>query len=363
MTICFIIPGLGNSGGMERVMSQIVNYVAEHKSDELHLLMYGAGNERMFFDISKRVKIHRPSFKYSAESRMFYAIKSLLFIRKKIKEICPETILSFGEIWNNFVLLSLLGIKINIYISDRCRPNKSFGKLHDTLRKWLYPKSTGIIAQTQKAKEIYLTQFHHENIVVIGNPIRQIEDRGIKRENIVVSVGRLIDTKNFDQLIDIFAAINAPDWKLVIVGGDALKQKNSTALQSQINRTGLQERIILAGQQSDVESYLLRAKIFAFTSSSEGFPNVVGEAMSAGLPVVAYDCIAGPSDMIEDGKNGYLIPLFDKENFKKKLCELMFDEESIERMGRYASQSIKRFNVDQVTEDYYHVITNTMVNE
>ena len=363
MRICFIIPGLSNSGGMERVMSQIVNYVADHKNDELHLLMYGAGNERLFFTISKRVKIHRPSFSYGAGNRTLYAIKSLLFIRKTVKEISPDTVLSFGEIWNNFVLLALYGLSYPIYISDRCRPNKSFGKLHDTLRKWLYPKSTGIIAQTQKAKEIYLTQFHHDNIVVIGNPIRQIEDRGIKRENIVVSVGRLIDTKNFDQLIDIFAAIDAPDWKLVVVGGDALKQKNSAVLQSQINRLGLQERVILTGQQSDVESYLLRAKIFAFTSSSEGFPNVIGEAMSAGLPVVAYDCVAGPSDMIEDGMNGYLIPLFDKEKFTCKLRELMFDEESVERMGRYASQSIQRFNVIQVTEDYYHVLAKTFVYE
>lgn len=363
MKICFIIPGLSSSGGMERVMSQIVNYVADHKNDELHLLMYGAGNEKMFFPISKRVKIHRPSYSYSAGSRMRYAIRSLLFIRKTVKEICPDTILSFGEIWNNFVLLALYGLPYPIYISDRCRPNKSFGRLHDTLRKWLYPKSTGVIAQTQKAKEIYLTQFHHDNIVVIGNPIRQIESRGIKKENIVVSVGRLIDTKNFDQLIDIFASIDAPNWKLMIVGGDALKQKNSLILQEQVNRMGLQERIILTGQQSDVESFLLRAKIFAFTSSSEGFPNVIGEAMSAGLPVVAYDCVAGPSDMIEDGKNGYLIPLFDKEKFKYKLRELMFDEEGIETMGSYARQSIKRFNVDQVTEDYYHVITNTTVNE
>ena len=363
MKIAFIILSLKNSGGMERVMSQNITYFASRKKDELHLIMYGPGCKDFFFEVPKTVFVHTIDSDYNDTHRLLYACKAMLFIRRTIMNIKPDTILSFGEIWNNFVLLSLLGTKKNIYISDRCRPNKSFGKLHDTLRKWLYPKSTGIIAQTQKAKEIYLTQFHHDNIVVIGNPIRQIGDRGIKRGNIVVSVGRLIDTKNFDQLIEIFAAIDAPDWKLVIVGGDALKQKNSIVLQEQINRLGLQERVILTGQQSDVESYLLRAKIFAFTSSSEGFPNVIGEAMSAGLPVVAYDCVAGPSDMIEDGMNGYLIPLFDKEKFTCKLRELMFDEESVERMGRYASQSIQRFNVNQVTEDYYHVITNTMVNE
>lgn len=359
MRICFVIPGLSNSGGMERVMSQIVNYVAENKNDELHLLMYGAGCEKIFFDISKKVTIHIPQFKYSAGNRRMYAIKALKFIRQTVKLISPDTILSFGEIWNNFVLLALYGLKYPIYISDRCRPNKSFGRFHDTLRKWLYPKSTGVIAQTEKAKQIYLTQFKHDNIVVIGNPIRQIEDRGIARENIVVSVGRLIDTKNFDQLIDIFAKIDAPDWKLVIVGGDANQQTNMSKLQKQIDDCQLNARVILAGQQKDVESYLLKSKIFAFTSSSEGFPNVIGEAMSAGLPVVAYDCIAGPSDMIEDGMNGYLIPLFDKKKYGYKLRELMLDEESVKRMGGYASQSIQRFNVNQITEAYYHVLTKT----
>ena len=359
MRICFVIPGLSNSGGMERVMSQIVNYVAENKNDELHLLMYGAGCEKIFFDISKKVTIHIPQFKYSAGNRRMYAIKALKFIRQTVKHISPDTILSFGEIWNNFVLLALYGLKYPIYISDRCRPNKSFGRFHDTLRKWLYPKSTGVIAQTEKAKQIYLTQFKHDNIVVIGNPIRQIEDRGIARENIVVSVGRLIDTKNFDQLIDIFATIDAPDWKLVIVGGDANKQTNMSKLQKQIDDCQLNDRVILAGQQKDVESYLLKSKIFAFTSSSEGFPNVIGEAMSAGLPVVAYDCIAGPSDMIEDGINGYLIPLFDKNRYAYKLRELMFDKENIKRMSVYATQSIQRFNVNQITEAYYHVLTKT----
>lgn len=356
MRICFVIPGLSNSGGMERVMSQIVNYVAENKTDEVHLLMYGAGCEKMFFAISKNVSIHRPSFHYSARSRTTYALKSLVFIRKTIKSISPDTILSFGEIWNNFVLLALYGLKYPIYISDRCRPNKSFGIFHNTLRKWLYPKSTGIIAQTEKAKQIYLTQFENKNIVVIGNPIRKITDRQIERENVVVSVGRLIDTKNFDQLIDVFSKIDAPDWRLVIVGGDANKQNNMSVLQKLIDDNKLNDRVFLVGQQRDVELYLLRSKIFAFTSSSEGFPNVIGEAMSAGLPVVAYDCIAGPSDMIVDGENGYLLPLFDKENFGRKLELLIRNEELRNDMSKKACVSISRYDMAKISEKFYSTI-------
>jgi glycosyltransferase involved in cell wall biosynthesis len=66
------------------------------------------------------------------------------------------------------------------------------------------------------------------------------------------------------------------------------------------------DKVFLEGEQKEIDPWYHRAKLFAFTSSSEGYPNVVGEALSAGLPVVAYDCIAGPSDMIDDGKTGIL---------------------------------------------------------
>jgi GalNAc-alpha-(1->4)-GalNAc-alpha-(1->3)-diNAcBac-PP-undecaprenol alpha-1,4-N-acetyl-D-galactosaminyltransferase len=140
---------------------------------------------------------------------------------------------------------------------------------------------------------------------------------------------------------------------LIIVGGDAIKQKNSITLQQKIDDLGIAKNIILAGNQKDVEEYLLRAEIFTFTSSSEGFPNVIGEAMSAGLPVVAYDCVAGPSDMIADGQNGYLIPLFDDLMFEEKLRYLMENEEERQRMGVYARESIQRFSVETIGGQYY----------
>ena len=158
-------------------------------------------------------------------------------------------------------------------------------------------------------------------------------------------------------MINLFAELNRDDWKLIIVGGDAQNQNNMEKLQAQLAEMGDPSNIELAGTQKDVESYLLKSKIFAFTSSSEGFPNVVGEAMSAGLPVISYDCVAGPSDMIEDGVNGYLIPVFDDEMFKKRLLELMDDEEKREKMGKAAKESIKRFEVERIVSDFYQFIT------
>ena len=194
-------------------------------------------------------------------------------------------------------------------------------------------------------------------MAIIGNPIRDVSiNPAIKREKMILSVGRLINTKHYDRLINVFAEINAPEWTLCIVGGDALKLNNSEKYKKQIEDMGLQGRVVLTGMQKDVDSYLNRASVFAFPSSSEGFPNVVGEAMAAGLPVVSYDCVAGPSDMIEDGRNGYLVPVFDDEMMKDRLQRLMKDEELRKTMGDNAQQSIKRFDKDEICQRFYDFI-------
>ena len=223
----------------------------------------------------------------------------------------------------------------------------------------LYPKAKGIIAQTNIAREIFRTKIASNSISVIGNPIKEIKPRdNIVRENLVLMVGRLIKTKHQDKLIELFIRISKPGWKLVIVGYDHLKQNNSEELKRIIAAYNAEEIVRLEGKQADVEAYYLKSKIFAFTSSSEGFPNVIGEAMSAGLPVIAFDCIAGPSEMIINSENGFLIPLFDYEMFQDKLEELMDNEELRESFGSRARGDIKKFSLDTIGDQYLHLLLN-----
>lgn len=358
--IAFLIPSM-SSGGMERVMSQIVTYFSKNKNLECHLLIYGKSDELEFdfYPIPTNVFTYRPSFKFNNSFRFWYTIKTALFIRNKIKEIAPFSILSYGEYWNNLVLLSLLGTKSSIFVSDRSSPEKSLGKIHEFLRSRLYPNASGVILQTKKAEEILSLKYNNKNTTVIGNPIRTIDNNlEIKRENIVLTIGRLISTKNLDRLIEIFYRINNKEWKLIIVGGDSNKEKNSAILENQIASLGMSENIILVGRQNNVDEYYLKSKIFAFTSSSEGFPNVIGEALSSGIPVISYNCIAGPSDMIEDGKNGFLISMFDDIDYEKKLSYLMNNETERYQMGICAKESIAKFSVENICNKYYNFILN-----
>jgi len=354
--ICLIIPVLV-AGGMERVMSELSGYFCRKRDKEIHLVMYGVKQE-IFYPLPPNLIIHRPDWKFDNKKRKWHTFKRMIYLRQTVKKIQPNTILSFGEYWNSFVLFSLMGLKYPIFVSDRCQPDKRLGFIQDHLRKWLYPKATGIIAQTDIAKAIYLKHFRHSNIRVIGNPIRRIEtnSKNRDRENIVLTVGRIIKSKNFDLLIDIFIKIGKPEWKLIIVGGDAIQQNGTERLAAKIKELHAEDQVILTGNISNVEGYYLKSKIFAFTSSSEGFPNVIGEAMSAGIPVVAFDCVAGPAEMIEDGVNVFLVPLFDAEKFEQQLALLMSDESQRISMGVDAQKSIEKFSAESVGAAFYSFI-------
>ncbi|PWN07803.1 glycosyltransferase [Rhodohalobacter mucosus] len=356
--ICLVIHSLGR-GGMERVMSLLAENFSLKKGLQVELILIGM-NRSVDYDIPRAVNIHRPTFEFNNSRRWIDTVRTMAFLRKKIKEIGPDRVLSFGEYWNSLVLLSTYGTGYPVYVSDRCKPDKSLGRVHNRLRKLLYPGAAGIIAQTDYAKDFYQREIDHKNIQVIGNPIREIKEpeKGTEKENVILTVGRLIQTKHHDRLIRIFKKMGLNDWKLVIVGGNAIKQDGMSRLKELVHELDMDEKVVLTGEVEDVDQYYRKSKLFAFTSSSEGFPNVIGEAMSAGLPVVAYDCIAGPSDLIEDGMNGFLIPLFDDEQYKEKLMMLVENEDLRKRMGEQSAKLVKKYSSDFICDVFYSFIND-----
>ena len=353
-SVCFVIHSL-QAGGMERVMSELVNYFAATKKYQVHLVLYGIKRE-VFYSISKDIIVHKPSFEFNNSKRLISTLKTIHFLRKKCKEINPISVLSFGERWNNLVLLALLGSNIPVFVSDRAQPDKPLGFKDDTLRKWLYPTAKGVVVQTSKALTIFQKMYKQSNFKVIGNPIRAIENQNHTKENYVLMVGRYIKSKQQDALIRIFAKVNAPNWKLILLGYDHLQQSNQANWEKLAEDVEIKDKVIFTGKQANVEEYYSKSKIFAFTSKSEGFPNVIGEAMSAGLPVIAFDCVAGPSDLITNNTNGYLIPLNNEELFVQKLQYLIDNQSVREDFGKNAKNSMAQFELNYICKQYEEFI-------
>jgi glycosyltransferase involved in cell wall biosynthesis len=354
----FIIHSLG-IGGMERVMALLLNEFAK-KFDgqhELHLILIGRKRE-LLQQIPDDIIVHKPSWEFNNTFRLFSTLRTLFFLRKTLKKLKPDCVLSFGELWNNLVLLASLGLRLPVFVSDRSVPNKNLGLLHNFLRKTLYPTAEGFIAQTDKAAKIAQNSSWNSNISIIGNPIEPFNHSEVQRRNIVLSVGRLIPTKNIDRLMNMFIQVNHDEnWKLLVVGGNAKRLNLLEEYKLWVRDNAKEKQIQLIGEQNNVKPFLAEASIFAFTSTSEGFPNALAEAMAAGCSCIAYDCIAGPSDIIDDGVNGFLIPEHDEELFKYRLHLLMNDKQLRDRFGRAAKEKMKKFEASAIAARFYKFIT------
>lgn len=346
MKYLFCVPTL-SGGGMERFTVELSSYFSKFTDAEVYILLYGRPVEK-HYQPDKNVKIVENKNTYKNTPKFIEAGYRMFWLRRQIKRISPDIVMSVGTFWNKFVLLSLLGLKVPVVISDRGNPFRKHPKWKTLLGKWLYPMAAGIVAQTNEAKTVYKKKNLNNNIVVIPNPIRKIERRNESREKIIISIGRLIRSKNFDRLISNYATLNNKEWKLMIVGGSPRNNDVGTELENQIKSMGLEKNVILTGNVKNVDPYLLKSSIFAFTSSSEGFPNAIGEAMSAGLPVIAYDCPTGPSDLIENGQNGFLIPLYDDELFVEKMKFLLYNEPIRKQMGEKSKIMIEEFLPEKI---------------
>lgn len=358
--IACVIHSLG-IGGMERVMSILINDFAHRSNVEVHLILIGR-KRNIEFELDKRINIHKPNFEFNSKTRNWHTIKTLLFIRQIINKIQPVSILSFGEMWNNLVLLSLFMTRPPVYISDRSQPNKNLGIFHNFLRSWLYPRAAGLIVQTSIAEEVARKNKLNKNITIIGNPIKSLILPNTSKEKIVVTVGRLIPTKNIDQLIRIFSLINKPNWRLFIIGGNAKKMELISEYNKQVESLQMQGKIFLLGEQKNIIPYLAKSSIFAFTSSSEGFPNALAEAIAAQLPVIAYDCVAGPSDLIKNGKNGFLIEENNEKLFKENLERLMNSEELRNQFSNASKEILKKFEQKSITRRFFQTLMQSNEN-
>ncbi len=340
------------AGGTERVVSTLLRSFQEKGGLEVHCVLYGR-KPTCFYPVPDGVTVHRPAFEFDAYPRIVSTVKTVAHIRGVVSRVKPDAFLNFGERWNNLALLSVRGLPYKIFVADRSNPAKGLGFVHDQLRRSLYARASGVIVQTREAAK------RMERILPAGRPVNIIhnplftvaESNSTQRRREILFVGRLIPSKHVDRLIRIFAQARVPGWHLTVVGGDAQGYSELEKLRALVQALDLEEWVYLEGTQADVVRYYRRAAIFAFSSSSEGFPNALAEALAFGLPSVAYDCSAGPADLIIDGKNGYLVPLFDDERFARRLRGLMTNDHARARMSVLAAESVVHLDPSRIARE------------
>lgn len=350
--ICIISPSL-KMGGIERALVVLANDFAA-RGLKVSFVSCLAGER--FYQLNERVDLVEPVFRRSGSrlNKLVFYPRMLGFIRKTVKKINPDVVLAFGDWFSPLVLLALYGTKYPVFISDRTSPDYKFRFPIPFLKKWLYPKSAGFIAQTKRAADYKQQQFGNKlNIRVIPNAIREVKSfPEVQREKIILYVGRLAWEKGPERLIRAFATLeNRQGWKLMMAGsGPLLKPMQELAKQ-----LGLETEIIFPGKVEEVDQLYAKASIYVLPSVLEGFPNSLCEAMAAGLPVVCFDSIPW-EEIIQPGIDGLVIKNHDNEMLSLQLQYLLNSKKERIRLGKNAKLSSERFKTINISRDFLSFI-------
>jgi len=211
-----------------------------------------------------------------------------------------------------------------------------------------YPRLDAVSALTKGTAAGY-RELLGEGIRVecIPNPAPAVRGRRADLDaRVVAAAGSLNRRKGFDRLIEAWARVarSHPGWRLSIFGGGPER----AALDAQIDALGVRSSTALRGHSPRLLEELARASVFAITSRKEGFPMVIVEAMALGLPVVAYDFPTGPSDIIDDGVDGFLVPEGRTRLLADALDTLMRDADRRRRFGEAALETVDRYRIDAI---------------
>ena len=158
-------------------------------------------------------------------------------------------------------------------------------------------------------------------VACIPSAVPSTNARSTHGRKVVVAAGRLVPAKGFDRLVPAFAAVSArhPDWSLRIYGTGGER----SLLEGLVHRHGLERNVQLMGHAGHLDEELAEASVFVLSSRNEGFPMVLLEAMSVGVPVVSFDCRNGPADLVTDGVDGLLVPQGDVVGLAEAMCRLI----------------------------------------
>ena len=198
-------------------------------------------------------------------------------------------------------------------------------------------------------------------LLVMPNPL-PVTDQPTSdlQSRTIVAAGRIVPEKQFIHLVRAFEQIAAdlPDWRLRILGDGPLRAE----LAAHAAKVGLAERVELPGAVPDMAPEWARAAICALSSKTEGFPLVAQEAMSAGVPVVSYDCPSGPRELIEHGVSGLLVGAGSKSGLAAALHQVAADADLRARLGAGALEASRRYDADAIAAEWEGIFSRISVD-
>lgn len=380
MKIVYCLNSIRYLGGIQRVTVVKANALAEIEDNEVYIAV--TDNKNGVFTELLSPKVHLIDLDinyYEDDYKSRWNVLKGIFIKRRehkkrlasvLNEIQPDIVISVGQSEKNMIP-SIKGkwktIREFHFVKDyRLRQAKSF---FDKVLAWggnLYDfnfKIKGydhIVTLTHEDKEMNWKGWN--NVSVIPNPSTFHTDQiSTLDEKKVISVGRLSPQKNYASLIRAFKYVvdKHPDWTLEIYGDGPQEME----LKSLIDQLNLKRHVFLKGFSSNVKKVMTSASIYAMSSIFEGFPLVLIEAMTCGLPVVSYACPCGPKDLISNQKDGFLIELHDEVGLANKLNLIIENKELINSMSHAAIEKAQHYTIKNIISSWINLFKILTHNE
>jgi glycosyltransferase involved in cell wall biosynthesis len=353
--IAIVTAGLG-AGGAERVIADISERWLAGGA-RVTIVCFDAPEDRIYHPMPPRVRILKLGIPGQGGSATVYA--RLRTLRAALRAIGPDVVVSFLTKINVLTLLATIGMKVPVVVAERNNPERQDAHVLWRLASRLaHARASVVVCQTTGSTRC-VPYFARNRVRVIPNPVgtAKLRPKPFGR-SVLVAVGRLTPQKGFDMLVDAFARVSKdhPAWDLHIWG----EGPERDALRARIDRAGLDSRIFLRGLSSEPGSWLMEASAFVLSSRYEGFPNVLGEALAAGLPVVATDCDFGPTDLILDGENGMLVEPDSVPALAAGLDRLLADEGLRNRFRAKAPEVVERYAFERIFRAWDEVLTSLL---
>lgn len=359
------------AGGAERVLSMMANHWAA-RDWSVTLVTLGPLSEDHF---ALHPAVARIALNVTGESRSQWAalrhnMRRVARLRDAVRRARPDAVISFMSPTTMLAVIAARAERVPVIVSERTDPTRyRIPRVWAVLRRLAYARASAVVVQTPAVRR-WAEEFLPPAIVhAIPNPViappadsaawgaqssGSVEHTGGQ----VVGVGRLDVHKGFDLLIRAFAVCYAehPDWRLVIVGeGD-----QRGPLETLAHELGVGPVVRFLGRVAHPTAVMRQSDLFVLSSRFEGFPNVLLEAMAAGLPVIAADCRSGPSHIVRHGIDGVLIPPEDVDALAAAMGALMGDRKRRAELAARAGEVTERFAIDRIMGEWERLLSRVV---
>lgn len=353
MNILFLEGDMSRSGGTERMTALLAN--AFCVTDNVWVISTKFSGNKVFFEFDNRVQHSVLTDKYR-KNNISNIFLNIIEIRQFVCEKKIDWVINVDVGMSIFGIPACWGNRTKVVTWEHANYYNNWNsRIFPYFRRFAAKCSDAMVVLTERDKENYEKNIKNlKTIYTIPNPAKPNKFIYNFDSKIILSAGLLSPIKRFDLAIQVAAKVlpKYPDWKWVICG----EGPERVHLSHLIKQNKLQNRVILLGTVDNMKEQYRNAAMFVMTSEMEGLPMVLLEAKSWGLPLVSFDIMTGPSDIILDRVNGYLVEPYDVATMATYIEKLISSKEIRKTFSNNSQLNMKRFDFAEIMKKWRKVL-------